>query len=567
MAYVFANNAFSFLTADIDAQLQDITVRVADADLFPNPEQGRGDVFMVTLEDRQNNRLEVAECFRRNGATLSLRRGREGTTARAFIAGTTVSNRLTAKVIEAGLQGWAEFNRRYLGAYATPPTVDAMGYPIHPGAMYYDLNTDSMAIFTKDGWIKWSPSGDLQTGLPPGGAAGHTLTRTSTGTAEWREMSDLSARDSAERARTAADAAATAANAANVNASSRVSAGGGTMTGTLTMRGTADTAGNITSRIFVDKAGPAGRAMIHFGHEGVRRRSLILGSDNDNVTLQGGLGVAAWDASGNVIGIGRIALHGEVLANAGGEVQGDTTFKGITSLLGLRNYVHDLHLRPISVPQGFGGRMIIESGTAGVDNNIAFDVVGDKGRFYGFSNQVPMMHFHLHTGDAYFWKNLEAQFITSRERVVAQDIMMANGFRFVQDVGTGITYSGTGHGTLLSGGQGVLQWRPDRNVFVWGNVIQGSDERLKEDIHNIHDHDAMRIVRRLQGVYYKRKDDQLRREQVGFIAQEVQEVLPQAVSEDREGVLGVNYQNMVALLAEAAKDLDKRLHKVEAAIG
>ena len=58
---------------------------------------------------------------------------------------------------------------------------------------------------------------------------------------------------------------------------------------------------------------------------------------------------------------------------------------------------------------------------------------------------------------------------------------------------------------------------------------------------------------------------------MGLIAQEVQAVLPELVSEDGEGYLSVNYANLVAVLVEANKeqqklieDLQKRVEKLEA---
>ena len=62
------------------------------------------------------------------------------------------------------------------------------------------------------------------------------------------------------------------------------------------------------------------------------------------------------------------------------------------------------------------------------------------------------------------------------------------------------------------------------------------------------------------GGYYKSKkihEDALEKRQVGLIAQEVQAVLPELVSEDGEGYLSVNYANLVAVLVEANKEQQK----------
>ena len=53
------------------------------------------------------------------------------------------------------------------------------------------------------------------------------------------------------------------------------------------------------------------------------------------------------------------------------------------------------------------------------------------------------------------------------------------------------------------------------------------------------------------------------RVQVGLIAQEVEEVLPELVSTDEEGFKNVNYQNMVAVLIEANKEQQKLIEDLQ----
>jgi len=50
---------------------------------------------------------------------------------------------------------------------------------------------------------------------------------------------------------------------------------------------------------------------------------------------------------------------------------------------------------------------------------------------------------------------------------------------------------------------------------------------------------------------------------MGVIAQEVEEVLPEVVVTDDEGMKKVNYQAMVGVLIEAVKDLQARLDEHE----
>ena len=88
------------------------------------------------------------------------------------------------------------------------------------------------------------------------------------------------------------------------------------------------------------------------------------------------------------------------------------------------------------------------------------------------------------------------------------------------------------------------------------NFITTSDARLKSNITNITD--ALAKVTQLSGKQYTMygQDDQ-----IGLIAQEVEQVLPQMVHtrDDMMGTKAINYQNMVALLVEAVKELQTEI--------
>jgi hypothetical protein len=66
---------------------------------------------------------------------------------------------------------------------------------------------------------------------------------------------------------------------------------------------------------------------------------------------------------------------------------------------------------------------------------------------------------------------------------------------------------------------------------------------------------ALHKVRSLRGVNYNRTDDEDARLKMGFIAQEVDEVIPEVVDKSTE-LYGIEYANIVALLVEAIKEQD-----------
>ncbi len=90
------------------------------------------------------------------------------------------------------------------------------------------------------------------------------------------------------------------------------------------------------------------------------------------------------------------------------------------------------------------------------------------------------------------------------------------------------------------------------------NFVSSSDLRLKSEITPITG--ALDKVLTLTGVTY-RMDGQPAR-QMGLIAQEVQAVAPEAVT-DVDGLLRLAYGNLVGLLVEAIKDLHAELEHLK----
>jgi hypothetical protein len=102
------------------------------------------------------------------------------------------------------------------------------------------------------------------------------------------------------------------------------------------------------------------------------------------------------------------------------------------------------------------------------------------------------------------------------------------------------------------------------------NVACPSDARLKTKIETLEN--ALESVSQLRGVSYEwRRDEFPDRNfpddgQVGLVAQEVRQVVPQAVIEDEDGYLAVDYARLVPLLIEGMKEQQKRIEKLEETI-
>jgi len=109
----------------------------------------------------------------------------------------------------------------------------------------------------------------------------------------------------------------------------------------------------------------------------------------------------------------------------------------------------------------------------------------------------------------------------------------------------------------ITGGLGV-----GGAIYAGGDVTAYSDERLKDNIETITN--AVNKVDQLRGVTYTRKEDGIA--STGVIAQDVEKVLPQAVTTDEDGMKAVKYGNMVGLLIEAIKEQTETIKGMQAEI-
>ena len=93
-------------------------------------------------------------------------------------------------------------------------------------------------------------------------------------------------------------------------------------------------------------------------------------------------------------------------------------------------------------------------------------------------------------------------------------------------------------------------------------VNQTSDSRLKENIRPLEN--SLHNTLQLRGVSYNWIDKaKSQSTQIGVIAQEVEEVYPEFVHTNEEGMKSVNYSQMVAVLIEAIKELNTQIETLK----
>ena len=67
----------------------------------------------------------------------------------------------------------------------------------------------------------------------------------------------------------------------------------------------------------------------------------------------------------------------------------------------------------------------------------------------------------------------------------------------------------------------------------------------------------------IRGVTYVRKDLEYKERMMGVIAQEILPYIPEVVHQNVDGRYSVAYSNMIAVLIEAIKDLNKKIENLE----
>ena len=133
--------------------------------------------------------------------------------------------------------------------------------------------------------------------------------------------------------------------------------------------------------------------------------------------------------------------------------------------------------------------------------------------------------------------------------------------------GTGTAYAAMS----IQGGTSTTSPTMAKGIWFNAESIGGntgwnaaSDARLKKNVSTIEN--ALDIVDNLRGVWFDWKDTEREGREIGFIAQEVQEILPEVVNANGK-FLGMQYSKITALLVEAIKELKAENEDLKATLG
>lgn len=131
----------------------------------------------------------------------------------------------------------------------------------------------------------------------------------------------------------------------------------------------------------------------------------------------------------------------------------------------------------------------------------------------------------------------------------------------ISDTASLIVRRGTrAKGAQAPGPSELLRLDGAGDLAITGNLQQSSDARLKTDLQPIPD--ALAKVAALRGYTYRWLDFR-RPPAAGLLAQEVEAVLPTAVSTSPDGFKQLAYNQVIALLVEAVRALEARVAALE----
>lgn len=193
--------------------------------------------------------------------------------------------------------------------------------------------------------------------------------------------------------------------------------------------------------------------------------------------------------------------------------------------------------------------------------------------FVGIGTQTPTRALQVGTtgswqsGSGILIKGSNPGLEMTDTQTTPQRWLMGNGVLVANDGNLGLAYNvntSTHNIVVTSGGMvGIGTMTPDEKFVVnngttigrytVGGWVTTSDRRSKHDINSLEN--SLDKILQIRGVEYKFNNDPENKNQLGFIAQEVEPIFPEVVTTDKKGFKSMVYANLVAPLVEAVKSL------------
>jgi hypothetical protein len=167
--------------------------------------------------------------------------------------------------------------------------------------------------------------------------------------------------------------------------------------------------------------------------------------------------------------------------------------------------------------------------------------------------------FYKESTDEYTFATTDSDPGTSPVTISSYLPIRASGLTITDT--TQATGVGTGGSMNIAGGASIVKdLYVGGNVAASGSVTSSSDIRLKDNIETIDN--ALEKIENCRGVSYIKKASG--EKEIGFIAQELEEIFPEFVITGNDGYKSVAYGNMTAVLVQCIKELKKEIEDLKA---
>ncbi|MEK7253798.1 MAG: tail fiber domain-containing protein, partial [Bacteroidota bacterium] len=265
------------------------------------------------------------------------------------------------------------------------------------------------------------------------------------------------------------------------------------------------------------------------------------------------------DATGNL----KIQRNGTATAMIIGDNNGNVGI-GTTTVPSAKLHVKDGDFRLDRGGQYFDFK-VDAAGNLKVERNgtTTAMIIGDNNGNVGIgTTTVPSAKLHVRNGD--FRLDNNGQWFDFKVSAVGNLKIERNGTTNALEIG-----DGSGSVGLGGAPNPLYRLKIYGSALASGGTWVSSDKRFKNQIQTLDG--ALDKVLALRGAEYVMRTDDFKHlnfnsgKQIGFIAQELQAVLPELVQED-EGYLAVNYDGVVPVLVEAMKEQQAQIEEKEDAI-
>ena len=281
--------------------------------------------------------------------------------------------------------------------------------------------------------------------------------------------------------------------------------------------------------------------------------------------------------SADTVSIVDVALRNtDTVPSASGNTIGRVLFQAENSISNVENYASITGLSADTTSGTEDGRIFINVMSAGSDLT-AFEAIGNGDTTIKSADDI----FLQPTGDDVYMQGItsgeELRFtlLTSEQTITASDdlrLKSSNSNDIRLDTASGIIdlyhasaqdirldVATTDTLKLYTGTSTLNSTFSGDDLTVQGDITSVSDVRTKENIETVEN--SLDLVSQLRGVWYNKIGEDERK--VGVIAQEVEEVLPEVVHTDVEGMKAVDYGKMVGVLIEAIKELKAEIEELK----